>query len=308
MLKFITGDGRTYIIIPAGVGGSHEAKPGVPYTITLKTGDAKNAGTSAKVYIELIGEQSRKHKVEPSSGRIFLNNQDLKARRTDIFTVQVDKMMSPLSRIIIGHDNSGSGPGWFLDSVAVECKTIGMTQIFPCNRWLAKDEDDHKIELELYEDTSLRKIQEPKVPWMFWIYTSDMKSAGTDAHVTMVMYGDKGKTDDIELKSKKDLFEKGKCDELQVELENVGQPFKIRVQHDNSGKAPGWHLDRIEGENMITKEKYLFRCNRWLAKDEDDHEIIRELPAEGKHISPLPIVQYEVSVQTGDKRGAGTGK
>ena len=40
---------------------------------------------------------------------------------------------------------------------------------------------------------------------------------------------------------------------------------------------------------MATKERYTFKCNRWLALDEDDGEIVREMPAEGKGIKkPLP--------------------
>ena len=42
-------------------------------------------------------------------------------------------------------------------------------------------------------------------------------------------------------------------------------------------------------ENMSTKEKYTFNCGRWLAKDEDDGAIVREIPAEGPGIkNPLP--------------------
>lgn len=42
-------------------------------------------------------------------------------------------------------------------------------------------------------------------------------------------------------------------------------------------------------ENMLTKERYVYHCNRWLAKDEDDGSIVREIPAEGPGIkSPLP--------------------
>ena len=37
-------------------------------------------------------------------------------------------------------------------------------------------------------------------------------------------------------------------------------------------------------ENMATKKKYLFVCGRWLADDEDDHQIIREIAAEGETI------------------------
>ena len=33
-------------------------------------------------------------------------------------------------------------------------------------------------------------------------------------------------------------------------------------------------------QNNITNEKYLFNCNRWLAKDEQDHKIELELSLE----------------------------
>lgn len=40
---------------------------------------------------------------------------------------------------------------------------------------------------------------------------------------------------------------------------------------------------------MLTKEKYTYTCNRWLARDEDDGATVREMPAEGPGIkSPLP--------------------
>ena len=46
---------------------------------------------------------------------------------------------------------------------------------------------------------------------------------------------------------------------------------------------------QVEMENMATKEKYVFSCNRWMAKNEDDGAIVREIPAEGPGIkTPLP--------------------
>ena len=35
-------------------------------------------------------------------------------------------------------------------------------------------------------------------------------------------------------------------------------------------------------QNMTTKKVYTFKCNRWLAVDEDDFEIVREIPVEAK--------------------------
>lgn len=56
-------------------------------------------------------------------------------------------------------------------------------------------------------------------------------------------------------------------------------------------------------------EDYYFFVNRWFAKDEDDRQIVRELTptdANGRPLANLDEVEYEVRVQTGDVRGAGT--
>lgn len=50
----------------------------------------------------------------------------------------------------ISHDNKGSAAGWFLDDVTVDIPSRGDHVVFPCHRWLADDEDDGKIERELY--------------------------------------------------------------------------------------------------------------------------------------------------------------
>ena len=41
---------------------------------------------------------------------------------------------------------------------------------------------------------------------------------------------------------------------------------------------------QIEMENMATKNRYVFPCKRWLATDEDDGSILREMAAEGEDI------------------------
>lgn len=42
---------------------------------------------------------------------------------------------------------------------------------------------------------------------------------------------------------------------------------------------PAWHLDRIEINDRLAEENYVFPCNRWLATSEDDGQICRELGA-----------------------------
>ena len=44
---------------------------------------------------------------------------------------------------MIGHDNSGLGPGWHLDRVEIEDTTANppVTVVFPCGRWLDSTKD-----------------------------------------------------------------------------------------------------------------------------------------------------------------------
>ena len=43
---------------------------------------------------------------------------------------------------------------------------------------------------------------------------------------------------------------------------------------------------------MANKKRYMFKCGRWLAKDEDDGSIIREMPAEGETIKRPEPCKY----------------
>ena len=81
----------------------------------VKTGDVPNAGTSAGVYTVFYGGKDGNR----SSGKILLSDGKFERGRTDIFNFDVAEMLSPLSRIDIGHDNKGPGPGWFLDEVGL---------------------------------------------------------------------------------------------------------------------------------------------------------------------------------------------
>ena len=60
----------------------------------------------------------------------------------------------------------------------------------------------------------------------------------------------------------------------------VGPIQKVRIQHDNHGRAPGWFLERVVVTDLKdNKVKYFCPCNKWLAKDEDDGQISRDLLA-----------------------------
>uniref|UniRef100_A0A3Q3R3S5 PLAT domain-containing protein n=1 Tax=Monopterus albus TaxID=43700 RepID=A0A3Q3R3S5_MONAL len=219
--------------------------------------------------------------------------------RTDIFNVEIAALLSPLSRVTIGHDNGGLNAGWFCEKVVVYCPFTGIEQTFPCSKWLDEDEGDGLIERELYEMVSLRQKRQ-KHPWSLWIWTSDLSNAGTDAEIYFQVYGEKGKSDEIQLDNKTDNFEQGQVDRfMQIELPDLGKLTKLRIWHEKRHPFTGWHLSKATLLKTLTKEKYTFPCERWLDTNEDDNEVVRELPATGELI-------YRVTVCTGSVSGAGT--
>ncbi|XP_030851144.1 lipoxygenase homology domain-containing protein 1 isoform X2 [Strongylocentrotus purpuratus] len=279
-----------------------QGSKGIPYEIRVTTSDKRQAGTDARVYIVMYGGKDG----EETSGKVWLDG-NFDRGRTAVCSAEIGSMLSPLSRIDVGHDNSGPGAGWHLDRVAIDCPAAGVEQTFICNQWLADGEGDRRIERTLQETKSMRKTKGKRAVWNVTVQTSDVSNAGTDAKVSICLYGDKGKSDEVELESQSDTFEQGESDTFKMELAPVGKPYKLRVWHDNGGRGPGWHLEKIVMENVATGKTYMFPCQRWLARDEDDGEIIRELPATADNIKkPLPVVKYQVSVHTGDKFGAGT--
>ncbi|CAF4484729.1 unnamed protein product, partial [Rotaria sp. Silwood2] len=223
----------------------HEKEPttailtdvGFSYTVTVYTGDKRNAGTDARVYIVMHGKNS-------SSSKIFLSNGKFEKKSVDKFIIDAPNDLSPLTALDIGHDNSGAGSGWYLDKVVVECPRTGIKQTFPCNNWLADDEADKRIERQLIEDLSLRQMHPPTVPWHIWVYTSDKKGASTNAQVTLVLYGQNGKSRDIKLENNSNTLQQGHCDQYAADIHDVGIPFKLRVSLNNQSLSTSWCLDR----------------------------------------------------------------
>ncbi|XP_010119318.1 PREDICTED: lipoxygenase homology domain-containing protein 1 [Chlamydotis macqueenii] len=282
------------------VGGTEAT--GIVYNVAVVTGDIRGAGTNSKIHVILHGSKGLKN-----SGKIFLEGGEFERARTDLFNVEIAALLSPLSRVTIGHDNCGVSSGWFCEKVVVYCPFTGIEQTFPCGKWLDEDEGDGLIERELYEMVSLRQRRLKKNPWSLWIWTSDIKNAGTDATIFFQVYGDKGKSDEMKLDNNSDNFETGQTDKFMIELPDLGTFYKLRIWHEKRNPFAGWHLNKVTLLKTLTKDKYSFNCGRWLDINEEDNEIVRELPAEGSLVTEvMPVIKYRVTVCTGTVSGSGT--
>ena len=64
---------------------------------------------------------------------------------------------------------------------------------------------------------------------------------------------------------------------------------------------------QITVDCALVGKTWVFPCNRWLSKREDDGQTSRDLyTSKDNVVAYVPKVPYEVVVVTGDVRGAGT--
>lgn len=74
---------------------------------------------------------------------------------------------------------------------------------------------------------------------------------------------------EIRLDNAKNNFERKRKDTFSIKARDVGVPDRIRIGHDNSGMAPGWHLDHVVVRNQVGRR--VGRCWRlfcWVARDQ----------------------------------------
>eukprot|EP01091_Cochliopodium_minus_P006324 TRINITY_DN1620_c0_g1_i4.p1 TRINITY_DN1620_c0_g1~~TRINITY_DN1620_c0_g1_i4.p1 ORF type:complete len:245 (+),score=98.47 TRINITY_DN1620_c0_g1_i4:542-1276(+) len=235
----------------------------------------RGAGTDANVYITIFGKNEVN---EISSGKKLLDNSEnnFESGKEDNFEFScVD--LGNITKIIVGHDNSGLGPGWMAESITIN-DSKNREWFFPISRWFAKNEDDGLIERELIpsNDTPLTAVSYKVV-----VFTGDRWGAGTDANVFIEIHGEEErKTKQVKLDNSDNNFERNKRDEFMVKSIDLGELKKIRIGHDNSGIGPGWFLDKVAITNQVTQKQYFFICGRWLDSSEDDGLILREIVEE----------------------------
>lgn len=91
------------------------------YTATVATSNVRNAGTSARVFLEVTGANGT---CAPQA----LENAPTNFQRgaTDLFTWE-DTDVGPLQTIRVWHDGSGTSPSWHLDLVEVDVTRVRPT-------------------------------------------------------------------------------------------------------------------------------------------------------------------------------------
>uniref|UniRef100_A0A915KBB8 PLAT domain-containing protein n=1 Tax=Romanomermis culicivorax TaxID=13658 RepID=A0A915KBB8_ROMCU len=126
--------------------------------------------------------------------------------------------------------------------------------------------------------------------WIVSVTTGHHPEAGTESTLFLIVYGDKGCTSPIPLLDQGQTFTSGSTCNFEIELNSIGQIFKIRVRLDVHGPKPMWYLKKIKMKEKSSGDELRFPVEMWLEKSEDNPEIAIELPA----------VWPDLKIRTGD--------
>lgn len=75
---------------------------------------------------------------------------------------------------------------------------------------------------------------------------------------------------------------------LQINLKDIGEIYKVRIGHDNSGNDPAWYLEEIRLESIDTCELFCLPIDSWIAENENGGDLWKEMPIARTNKAPLP--------------------
>ena len=205
-------------------------------------------------------------------------------------------------------EESGLGAAWMLDKVVVRNLETGEDTFFLCGRWFASDEGDGQLTRELAASSADGTTYAPMISYKIETYTGDRRGAGTDANVFCTLYGksgDSGKVTLVPPSSKIDPFERSRVGKFGVDCIDLGDLTRVEIGHDGAGFMSGWYLDKV----VVTAgdgRKWVFGCDKWLAKSEGDGAIVRDLAPSPEDFAVTPQSTFKIAIHTADVRFAGT--
>ncbi|XP_059163011.1 lipoxygenase homology domain-containing protein 1-like [Physella acuta] len=272
----------------------------------------ESAWPSSNVYVQLVGEYG-------DTGWRHLHGPKTSDKHVNVFRVEaVD--LGNLNTVKIKHDGLGAGSGWYLRNIKVrDSMDSNLVCLFECERWLDESQDDGAVKrvlpltaiiTEAEDDEPEEDEGEDKAgSWKVYTKTGDEKGSGTDANVTLTVFGSKGGSGPLTLGTNgQENFRTGQTDQFDIWLDpaDIGDITKVRLEHDNTGRSPGWKVDKLTLENDETGEKHEFKVNRWLDYNQPDGDVVYEGAAQQADQTSLPVYKYIIKTVTEADEGAGT--
>ena len=158
--------------------------PRSEFVIYVRTGDKRNAGTDANVYIVLHDDQGN------TTGKITLDNflrNDFERGRMDTFPVPKSKLsaLGKVTKIEVWRDDAGFGSDWYVERIMVENRVTNYIFVFPIFRWIKPDYHYmiKHLDTSLPQDDDTLEQRRMELEEKKYLYQYEQKLPGMPAQV-----------------------------------------------------------------------------------------------------------------------------
>ncbi|KAM8836900.1 polycystin-1 isoform 2-T2 [Spinachia spinachia] len=116
------------------------------------------------------------------------------------------------------------------------------------------------------------------------VKTGWRRGAGTTAHVGISLYG-VNKSGSRHLQ-RHGAFQRGSLDQFHLETDNnLGEVWKVRIWHDNTGLQPSWYVRHVVVWDLQTDHMFFFLLEDWLSVENQkngsmEKEVLASCPEE----------------------------
>lgn len=233
------------------------------YKVTVQTGTESNAGTDSEIYLKLASKNGTKTS-EYQLDDIHPKSNAFEKGDNASFWIYAPDNFDECTNVYLKSNHSGTAAGWKVDYITVENVQGGNGDKFTNSTgyWY-----------EYAKTVNFGKYSGNTGVFNIEIKTSDVSKAGTDSDIYLAVYGENGKTEQINIS---DLaggigsFEKGDKDTFKIGFEaaNLGKITGIDVRKNNSGTGPDWHLEYIQITEEVmdngNAQSVRFDFNQWI--------------------------------------------
>ncbi len=223
------------------------------YTFEIITGPLPGSGTNEKIKVSLVGDKTYTPFVEVNS---HLKENEFITGHTEIINLMLEDV-GKIEEIKIKSSGSALNTNWFLSKIKVKKETDRRFVKFPFHCWIKPN--------GVYSST--KDLEEYTIKF----YTGDVVYGGTDANVSMIIYGSRGETPTIRLNEliSRNAFEAGNIDYIKIANKDLGTIKKILIWHDEKWLGDGWFLNKISVTKDDTGFEAEFPYYSWLDKSEN---------------------------------------
>ncbi len=249
------------------------------YNFEISTGTLPGSGTNENILVSLIGSKSYTSFVDLKP---HLADNEFKTGHTEIFSIRLEDV-GKIEEIKIKSTNSAIDTNWYLSKFKVKKDTEESFTSFLFHRWIKPN--------AIYSST--KNLKEYTIKF----HTGDVAAGGTDANVSMIIYGTRGETEPIQLSEliARNAFEAGQIDYIKLAHNNLGSIKKIKVWHDEKWLGDGWFLNKILIKNDDTGIEAEFPYYSWLDKSADPKSINVELTRMPIQARPFYAIAHMVN-------------